>query len=173
MAGREEKALETSQHWQDWIAAHGPQLVLFARRWANSHAAAEDLVQEAFVRFWRTRESVQDPLAYMYQCARTVAIDAARSQCARDQREAHVAEHRTEQPMFVDTFGDQERRQRIEMALAELPAVQAEVVTLKIWSELTFEQIAVVTGAPVGTVASRYRYAMERLRRNLDKSELI
>ena len=66
----------------------------------------------------------------------------------------------------------EERRQQIEAALSGLPVEQAEVVTLKIWSTLTFAQIAEVTTTPPGTVASRYRYAIEHLRRTLVESEL-
>ena len=48
---------------------------------------------------------------------------------------------------------------------------QAEIVTLKIWSGLTFAQIAELTSAPAGTVASRYRYALAQLRRILVECE--
>lgn len=162
--------MNDSQRWTDWIASHGPQLVLFARRWAVDHADAEDLVQEAFVRFWPARSGVNDPLAYLYRCVRTVAIDAARSRFARDGRELAVSATRDESPQLDCELENDERRQQIEAALAELPLEQAEVVTLKIWSNLTFAQIAEVTCASPGTVASRYRYAMEHLRRLLSES---
>lgn len=162
-----------SQHWEDWIVAHGTKLALYARRWASDHAEAEDLVQEAFVRFWQTRGEVRDPLAYLYQCVRNVAIDISRSNQARTRREASVmTKPNGMSPAFANGLDDQERRQRIEAALSELPVEQAEVVTLKIWSALTFAQIAKITATPPGTVASRYRYAMGRLRQTLVKSEL-
>jgi RNA polymerase sigma-70 factor (ECF subfamily) len=146
--------------------------VLFARRWAEDQAAAEDLVQEAFVRFWRTRDGVRDPLAYVYQCVRRVAVDAVRSQQARHHREAVIADSREVTSLFAHQLEDEEQRQRIETALSELPTDQAEIVMLKIWSDLTFAQIAEVTSSPIGTVASRYRSAIERLRRILGAIEL-
>ena len=163
--------MKNSQSWQDWVATHGPQLVLFARRWALDHAEAEDIVQEAFVRFWQTRGSVRDPLAYLW-CVRNVATDAARSQQARNHREAIVAGSQRAAPVFADALEDEERRQQIAAALAELPTEQAEVVTLKVWSALTFAQIAEVTSTPAGTVASRYRYAIDRLRGVLVEKEI-
>jgi len=84
-----------------------------------------------------------------------------------------VTEEQVKSPEFVATLDDEERQQRVEAALSELPVEQAEVVTLKIWGALTFAQIAEVTATSPGTVASRYRYAIERLRRTLTQSELI
>ena len=162
--------MEDSQTWKDWIATHGPGLVLFARRWSVDRAEAEDLVQEAFVRFWRTRNGVRDPLAYLYQTVRSAAIDAARSRQAREVREATFAERQRKSAQFVCASEYEERRQRIEAALAQLPPEQAEVVTLKIWSDLTFAQIAEVTSTPPRTVASRYRYALDNLRVVLTKA---
>jgi RNA polymerase sigma-70 factor (ECF subfamily) len=136
------------------------------------HAEAEDLVQEAFVRFWRTRNGVRDPVAYLYQTVRSVATDTARSRQAREAREATFVDSWRESPQFVCASEYEERRQRIEAALAQLAPEQAEVVTLKIWSDLTFAQIAEVTCTPPGTVASRYRYALDNLRKVLRESEM-
>ncbi len=138
--------------------------MLFARRWTADASEAEDWVQEAFLRFWPTRQGVQDPVAYLYQCVRRVAIDAARGQRARGRREQAAYARRPTASPFHCTVEQEERRQRIEAALAGLPPEQAEVVTLKIWSELTFAQIGEVTSAAPGTVASRYRYALNHMR---------
>lgn len=155
--------------WEDWIAEHGRQLVLFARRWARDQAEAEDWVQEAFVRFWRRREDVADPLTYLYQCVRTVSIDAARKGTAQRRREEERAGAESTLSLFESSLESKERQRAIERALAQLPVEQAEVVTLKIWSELTLAQIAEVTGTPPGTVASRYRYALSHLRELLSE----
>ncbi|QDU96114.1 RNA polymerase sigma factor [Lignipirellula cremea] len=162
--------MNASETWSDWMAAQGPSLLLFARRWTVDQAAAEDLVQEAFVRFWRTRQEVRDPLLYLYQCVRTTAIDAARSRQSRKLRETAVLQTVDPAPQFVCTLEQEERRLQIEAALAELPVEQAEVVTLKIWSSLTFAQIAELTSTSGSTVASRYRYALDRLRHLLQEA---
>ena len=164
--------MDESQQWQKWIEAHGPQLVLFARRWALNHAEAEDFVQDAFVRFWRTRQGVRDPLAYLYQCVRSVALDASRSDQSRKLREAHRSVCNQAVSYSASSVEDEERARRIQTALAELPTEQSEVVVLKIWSGLTFAQIAEVAGKSIGTVSSRYRYAIGRLRTILAESEL-
>src|SRR5688572_27378726 len=69
--------------WSAWLARHGAAAVLFARQWAPIPADAEDAVQEAFVRFWRSRTRAQDPAAYLYACVKRCAIDADRSKRRR------------------------------------------------------------------------------------------
>ena len=51
--------------------------------------------------------------------------------------------------------------------MKNLPEIYREVVTLKVWGELTFQQIAETVGIPLNTAASRYRYALEHLREAL------
>jgi RNA polymerase sigma-70 factor, ECF subfamily len=52
----------------------------------------------------------------------------------------------------------------LEQALQQLPAEQREVVHLKVWEGMTFQEIGDVTGEGLNTAASRYRYALEKLR---------
>ena len=52
----------------------------------------------------------------------------------------------------------------LQSALASLPDEQREVVVLKIWGQLTFEEAAAVIGVSPNTAASRYRYALEKLK---------
>jgi DNA-directed RNA polymerase specialized sigma24 family protein len=47
----------TSDEWSAWLDEHGPALVLLARQWVPTQADAEDVVQEAFVRGWRSRNT--------------------------------------------------------------------------------------------------------------------
>jgi RNA polymerase sigma-70 factor (ECF subfamily) len=151
--------------WQTWFDRHGAALVLLARQFVNSKTDAEDIVQEAFVRFWRARERVTDPAAFVFACVRRCALDSQRSRRRQTQREERVARPETE-PLFTEAE-DNERRAAIEMALRELPAEQSEVLVMKVWGELTFSQIAVALETSPNTAASRYRYALAKLREAL------
>ena len=155
--------------WDAWFQRHGPALVLFARQFALDAASAEDIVQEAFICFWRHRAEVEDLLAYLYCCVRSAGLDGQRGRSRQATRELESASLRpvTSQPLFVRELENRERTASIERSLADLPAEQREVVILKIWGELTFRQIAVTVDAPANTCASRYRLGLQRLKAQL------
>ena len=102
--------------WLVWLDEHDAALVLLARHWVATHADAEDVVQEAFVRFWRSRDSVQEPIAYLYSCVKHCALDWQRGRQRRQQRELAAARPEAE-PLFVAPIEQGERRIAIEAAL--------------------------------------------------------
>jgi RNA polymerase sigma factor (sigma-70 family) len=152
--------------WADWLDRHGPALVLLARQWVPTRADAEDVVQEAFVRFWRSRHRAADPAAYVYACVKRAALDWQRSRARRARREAAAARPEGE-PLFAGPAEQAERRAAIAAALGALPADQREVLVMKVWGGLSFPQIGEALGIPANTAASRYRYALARLREEL------
>src|SRR5688572_24042019 len=81
------RGADGNDDWAAWLERHGAALVLIARQWAPVPADAEDVVQEAFVRFWRSRGRANDAVAYLYACVRAAAIDGARSSQRRLRRE--------------------------------------------------------------------------------------
>ena len=74
--------------------------------------------------------------------------------------------------MFEDTLEGDERAREVERAISGLPDYYREVIMLKIWGELTFDQIADTLDIPMNTAASRYRYALQKLRRALNPARL-
>ncbi len=159
-----------SPSWKDWFDAYGPKLLLCARQWTRSLADAEDVVQEAFVRYWRhQRDLPGDPQALLITSVRRAALDLARRESRRAAREEKADGALEERDGIFDPLpGDgDERRVEIEAALHRLPAEQREVLVLKIWNELTFEQIGEALEIPANTAASRYRYALAALRKEL------
>jgi RNA polymerase sigma-70 factor (ECF subfamily) len=157
--------MSSGDDWQTWFDRHGGALVLLARQFVGCRADAEDIVQDAFVRFWRSRERVNDPAAFVFACVRRCALDWQRCRQRQTQREERVARPETE-PLFT-AAEDNERRAAIEIALRELPAEQSELLVMKVWGELTFSQIAAALETSPNTAASRYRYALAKLREAL------
>jgi RNA polymerase sigma-70 factor (ECF subfamily) len=149
--------------WAVWLDQHGAALVLFARQWVQSHADAEDIVQEAFVRFWRARERARAPAAYLYACVKNCALHWQRSRTRLSRREEAAARPETE-ALFTGPLEQAERRATIAAALSTLPEGQREVLVMKIWGGLSFPQIGLALELPVNTAASRYRYALTKLR---------
>src|SRR5260370_41795418 len=77
--------------WAVWLDRHGGALVLLARQRVTSRADAEDIVQEAFVRFWRSRHRADDPTAYLYTCVQRCALNWQRRRDRRSRREGVAA----------------------------------------------------------------------------------
>jgi RNA polymerase sigma-70 factor (ECF subfamily) len=132
---------------------------------------AEDVVQDVFLAVVRSRErlaNVSDLTAYLFASLRRTA-----GRCAV--RRARSPE--TSQAAVVDAAAPVERvapespdSLRLQQAIRCLPGEQREVIALKIDGELTFAQIAQIMGVSINTAASRYRYALSKLRSSLEWS---
>lgn len=165
--------LPNHDSWKNWFQLYGPKLLLCARQWTRSPADAEDVVQEAFVRFWRHQRGLPgEPMALLVTSVRRAAYDLARRDGRRTAREELAADNDpVSPPLFRRALEYDERRVAIEEALQRIPPEQREVLVLKIWGELTFEQIGAELGLSPNTAASRYRYALGALRRELTAAD--
>src|SRR6266705_6289670 len=157
--------LVSHEDWKSCFSEVAPGLLLFARQWVQSAADAEDIVQEAFIKFWRRNHKIENR-ALLYAAVRSLALDFIRRDSRRARREASAISETDEfiEPQFE--FEDDTQRTLAE-AIDVLPCEQREVVVMKIWNELTFTEIAGVLGVSQNTAASRYRYALAALRNTL------
>lgn len=162
------------QHWTEWFRQHGSKLLLCARHWTRSAADAEDVLQDAFVRFWRTQRSLgsSDPIGLVLTSVRRAALDLARRDQRRLQRENAADDGAANEALFEPLAENDDRRVALESALQRLPREQREVLVMKIWGERTFEQIAQELGVSANTAASRYRYALAAMRKELHATTL-
>jgi RNA polymerase sigma-70 factor (ECF subfamily) len=152
------------EEWKVCFSQFGPGLLLFARQWVRSPTDAEDIVQEAFVKFWRRNHKV-DNRALLYATVRSIALDHIRRDSRRARREAEAFSdaERSVGPQFE--FADESQR-ALAAAVDLLPHEQREVLVRKIWNELTFAEIATALEISQNTAASRYRYALSALKKN-------
>jgi RNA polymerase sigma-70 factor (ECF subfamily) len=164
----------TDEPWRLCYRELAPKLLLFARQWVASAADAEDVVQTAFVKFWRRQpEARPEHYPLLYSAVRSTALDLLRGDYRRARREANPAVEvlREDQPYFDSSLEQRENATLVEEAMRRLPSEQREVLALRVWGELTFAEIAETLGESINTVASRHRYALEALRRSLKSYE--
>jgi RNA polymerase sigma-70 factor (ECF subfamily) len=145
------------------------RLVSTARTMTGSIADAEDVVHDLFVDLARGRSrlaAVADLDAYIFTMLRH-AVGKRRRRSAIDRKAVSriaVEQHKTD---GLVTTPEHDGDDALAAAIATLPAAQREVVALKIDGGLTFAEIAAVIGTTANTAASRYRYALEKLRSHL------
>ncbi len=172
-----DEALHTLS-WEEWLREHAAQLLLFARQQSRSQEDAEDILQDALIRLARKEASGefqggQDAwLSYVFASIRRLAVDYGRkTDRRRDREEEAYAESPAadcfEDPWFSCESADEELKDLLEAELKKIPAKFAEVIILKVWGEQTFQQIAETLQTSQNTVASRYRYGIDLLRKAL------
>jgi len=132
-----------------------------------SRADADDVLQETFVRLARTRKrlaTVENLVAYVFAAARNEAIRLVE----RRAREGRLRAAPSRESLFLQARGDVlqdiETAEWAAASLARLSHELREIVELKIYADLTFREISELTGLPQGTVATRYRSALETMR---------
>ncbi len=155
----------TQAEWRTWLDDHAAKFWLFARQKARSDADAQDLMQEAIIEAaQRTGWKSPPAPALVFATIQRRAIDWARREDRRVARESAALEP---QPgsWFDSSVEDRERAALIQNALRKLPDIYREVLSLKLWGGLTFAEIAQTLNIPANTAASRYRYALEELRK--------
>ncbi|HEY3391705.1 MAG TPA: sigma-70 family RNA polymerase sigma factor [Lacipirellulaceae bacterium] len=142
---------------------HGPALALYAAQWT---ASADDCVQEALMELARQPQEPQNVLAWLYRVVKHRAMNAARSERRRREREARsmrsrfIAQHRTSFDR-CDTIA-------IADALERLGSSEREIVVMRIWGGLTYDEIAAALSTSTAGAYRQYQAALETLRKILE-----
>jgi RNA polymerase sigma-70 factor, ECF subfamily len=137
---------------------HGRALLAYACALLRDPSAAEDVLHQVFLNVLRGKAAIDgDPVPYLFRAIRNTALNHIRGQS----REVELAGAGV---WLESPDGSTEESLALQSALATLPAEQREVVVLKIWGQLTFEEVAAVIGVSPNTAASRYRYGLEKLK---------
>ena len=148
----------------------GADLHAYALVLVRDTARAQDVVQECFVRLTQNQKRLSglDNLSgYLFRALRNEAYrqNSRWSRWWRDQQRAgefRLLEQQAHPPDDASL-----ETEELNLALGELPADQREIVFLKIWKRMTFPAIGEVLEISSNTAASRYRYALLKLRRKL------
>lgn len=138
--------------------AKAAELILYGRALGLSHGKAEDVLHETFAALLARNEPPDDPARYAVRSFRNRALNYRRSLWRRLTREFESAR------WFEASPGETVAERAAMRCLAELPPLQREVVVLKFWHDLTFEEVGRLLDVSPNTAAGRYRYGLEKLR---------
>jgi RNA polymerase sigma factor (sigma-70 family) len=157
----------TDESVQALYQKHGAELAAYACSRGLDLASAQDMVQQVFLKLLEGRVLPdRAPLAYLYRAVRNASLNLRRDRG----QEVGLAD---EELWLAHETADRTEILSVQDALRELPEEQRETVFLKIWSGLTLHEIADATGTSLNTVASRYRYALGKLRERLVASPRV
>ncbi len=151
---------------------HGGAAFALARRLLNDRELAEEILQEVFLRLWNTPERFDSERgslrSFLLAQIHGRSVDLLRSETARRRREEREAREST-------SFGDDIEREVIDLTVSEkvkevvaaLPTDERQAIELAYFGGHTYRQVAVMLKAPEGTVKSRIRSGLRRLRTDL------
>jgi RNA polymerase sigma-70 factor (ECF subfamily) len=157
---------------------YAPAVMGVALRITGDRALAEEAVQEAFWRVWRNAASFQAQrgtvAGWLFGITRNVSIDLCRRRKVQPQPLSAAADSQYPIEQVSDPAADVPeaawaaiQHQQVQAALTSLPPEQRRVIDLAYFGGLTHQQIATTLGEPLGTVHTRARLALRKLRETL------
>lgn len=146
--------------WYDRLAAN---LLLYGRSLGLAHGEAEDVLQDTFAALLKLKEAPLQPQHYILRAYRNRSLNYRRNWWRRLRAEWESAQ------WFEPGSAENPAEAAAMRCLAELPVEQREVIVLKIWQRMTFDEIGQVLELSPNTAAGRFRYGMEKLRRSMNE----
>jgi RNA polymerase sigma-70 factor, ECF subfamily len=150
------------------FAHFAPRVNAWMLRAGSNHSAAEELTQETMLAVWQ-KARLFDPAragvsTWIFTIARNLRIDALR----RERHPSDLMQYSSEEPdrpvQADDVIKISQQEDRIRSALSRLPPEQAEVIRKAFFEDKVHREIEKELGIPLGTVKSRLRLALARLR---------
>jgi RNA polymerase sigma factor (sigma-70 family) len=157
---------ESTSEVEQLYRQHGSALLLFAQSILGERASAQDAVHQVFLRLIERgglRRAV-DKKAYLFACVRNLVLNEHKLQDRKTSLDPDTV-------WFSPPQRDYGEEANLRHALLALPEDQREVIVLHVWGELTFSQIGDLLGVNSNTAASRYRYALAKLRSSMVTKE--
>jgi RNA polymerase sigma factor (sigma-70 family) len=149
------------EHVRTLYERHGPVLLAYALSILQDRSASEDVLHQVFMKLLQRDVAINgQPLHYLYRAVRNTALNHQR----HHSRERELAQngHWLESPPGMEELG-----LALQSALAALPDEQREIMIVRVWGQMTFEEAAAALDISPNTAASRYRYALAKLKERL------
>jgi RNA polymerase sigma factor (sigma-70 family) len=156
-----------SERLSEWYDAYSDRLMLYARTWLPEHAA-QDAVQVAFTRLMSRTAPPADAPSWLFRTVRNEAITRLRRKARHRWHDRRLS--RQQPGWFESRCDDLIDARTAQEILMTLEAPQREVVVLRIWGQMSLQEIAGVVGASLTTVHSRYKAALAAIRKRMERS---
>lgn len=147
---------------------YAPRVKAYMMRHGADANTAEELSQETLLTVWRKAGLYSgdkgSATTWIFTIARNLRIDRLRKEVPWQELPDGHEEEASSDALPDEAASERERRERVQAALAELPADQHEVVSLSYIEGLSHSEIADRLGLPLGTVKSRMRLAYQKVR---------
>jgi RNA polymerase sigma factor (sigma-70 family) len=137
---------------------HAAALALYAQQWTATY---DDCVQEAFIELARQPQAPDNPAAWLYRVVRNRSLNAARSARRRTTHEQFAAG----EPRFSGAGAGPDAKLELTDLLSRLNPADREIVVLRVWGQLSWEEIATVAGGSKSSAQRNYVQALQQLRK--------
>jgi RNA polymerase sigma-70 factor (ECF subfamily) len=135
---------------------HGRALLAYACAFVHDPSEAEDVLHQVFLQLLRDGSTEILSPGYLFRAVRNRVLNQIRDR-------AREVAWDGEAQWLESPSGSTETALALQSALRALPEEQREVIVLRMWGQMTFEEVAGVVGVSPNTAASRYRYGLEKL----------
>lgn len=161
-----------AEAFRELFQMYAPRVKAYMMRQGADASTAEELAQETLLAVWRKASLYSDDrgsaTTWIFTIARNLRIDRLRRELTWIELPEGRNEEASDDPLPDQAMEVEERRKRVQAALAELPADQHEVVALSYVEGLSHSEIAERLGLPLGTVKSRMRLAYLKIRESVE-----
>ena len=166
-----------SQAFAELYEQSSSLLFTLALRILNNRDEAAELLQDVYIEVWRKAGNFDQnrgsPMAWLITLTRSRAIDRVRASTSRGRtltdslEESRAEEIQSDLPDPLETHAVEELRTLVGDALSDLPAAQQEALELSFYDGLTHAEIAAKLDKPIGTIKTRIKLGMNKLRYTL------
>ncbi len=160
---------ERTERIGQWIEQYANRLIRLAYTYTRTQSAAEDCVQDSFIKAYRSMDRFKegsDPFPWLAK----IVVNECRMSCRRTMRE--IVMDWLPEPGWMDsteeTYLRSENEEALYQAILELPEPMRNPIILLYFEELSIEQISDILGQKTGTVKSRLARGRERLKKMVE-----
>ena len=158
--------------FNDIVREYSEPLYWHIRGIVNSHEDADDILQDTFVKIWRSLPDFRGESAvstWVWRIATNEALSFLRKKRVRAMLQFKSIDEQAERTDSGDPwFNGDEAARKLSVAIAKLPDKQRAVFHMRYYEEMPYEQIAEITGTSVGALKASYHIAQDKIKEQLN-----